>query len=175
MISTIHASMCTEMFHGEVDGRAQGEHYVGRIGTVESSRVDDEHSCNDKNNEKHIERATLETLREWSQVGCWNLSQDKGQDREASLVLYAEKHNSVRSHCEIGCVMRCNGLEYPTLTHQPIDEANESMKGQSSSEQGQSSAWSVPCQSSFFKNLHELWHVGSSPPKQERRSTPPHY
>ena len=84
----------------------------------------------------------------------------------------AEKHNSVRSGTEKSVPTLSKRLESPTLTHQPLDEANELLKSRSSSEHEPKksvSALSVPCQS----NLCELWYVGSSAPEQERRSISP--
>ena len=89
-----------------------------------------------------------------------------------------EKHNSVRSSTEKWVATLCKGSEYPTLTHKPIDEANESVKSQSSTEHEPkkvSQLCHFPVNPIFLKNTHAPWYVGSSAPKQKRRSRSPDY
>ena len=88
-----------------------------------------------------------------------------------------DKHNSARSSTQKWVETFCKGSEYPMLTDKPFDEANESVKGQSSTEHEPKSvsALSVPCQSNFLKDTHAPWYVGSSAPERERRSSSPHH
>ena len=88
-----------------------------------------------------------------------------------------KKHYSVRSSTEKSVATLFKRLESPTLTHQPIDDANELLTSQISSEHEPKSvsALSVPCQSNFLKNPRAPWYLGSSAPKQERRSSSQHF